>query len=44
MEVELESETQQGVHEVGGRAPRPREKCVGPLVFIFGDDFFYYLF
>ena len=39
MEVELESEKQQGAHEVGGRAPHPREKGVGPLVFIFGEDF-----
>ena len=44
MEVELESETQQGAHEVGGRAlggrtPHPCEKGVGPLVFIFGEDF-----
>ena len=34
----------QGVHEVGARprggAPHPREKGVGPLVFIFGKDFF----
>ena len=40
MEVELESETQQGAHEVGRRTPHPREKGVGPLVFIFGEDFF----
>ena len=39
MEVELESETQQGAHEVGRHAPHPREKGVGPLVFIFGEDF-----
>ena len=38
MEVELESEMQQGAHEVGG-APHPCEKSVGPLVFIFGEDF-----
>ena len=47
MEVELESETQQWAHEVGGRTPRggapdPREKGVGPLVFIFGEDFYYF--
>ena len=29
----------QGAHEVGGRGPHPREKGVGPLVFIFGEDF-----
>ena len=28
-----------GAHEVGGRAPHPREQGVGPLAFIFGDDF-----
>ena len=33
-----------GAHEVGGRAlggarPHPRGKGVGPLVFIFGEDF-----
>ena len=42
MEVELESERQQGAHEVGGRTlggAHPREKGVGPLVFIFGKDF-----
>ena len=35
------SESHQGAHEVGG-APRgghPREQGVGPLAFIFGDDF-----
>ena len=45
MEVELESETQQEAHEVGGRAlggqacPHPRGKTVGPLAFIFGRYF-----
>ena len=44
MEVELESETQQGAHEVGGApwgggAPHPHEQGLGPLAFIFGDDF-----
>ena len=45
MELELESERQQGAHEVGGaprgegRAPHPRGQGVGPLVFIFGEDF-----
>ena len=38
------SESHQGAHEVGGRAlgrgaPHPREQGVGPLVFIFGEDF-----
>ena len=46
MELELESERQQGAHEVGGRAlggrPHPRGQGVGPLVFIFGEDFFYF--
>ena len=40
MEVELESGGLQVSHEVGGRAPHPREQGVGPLVFIFGEDFF----
>ena len=45
MELELESESQQGAHEVGGRtlggggALHPRGKGVGALVFIFGEDF-----
>ena len=45
MELELASEGHQGAHEVGGaprgegRAPHPRGQGVGPLVFIFGDDF-----
>ena len=38
MELELASEGLQGAHEVGG-APHPREQGVGPLAFIFGDDF-----
>ena len=37
------SESHQGAHEVGGaprgRALHPREQGVGPLAFIFGDDF-----
>ena len=37
------SESHQGAHEVGGHAqegrPHPREQGVGPLAFIFGDDF-----
>ena len=36
-------ESHQGAHEVGERAPggrpHPREQGVGPLAFIFGDDF-----
>ena len=40
MELELASEGHQGAHEVGGRAPHPRGQGVGPLVFIFGEDFF----
>ena len=43
IELELASEGQQGAHEVGvrprGDAPHPRGKGVGPLVFIFGEDF-----
>ena len=39
MELELESERHQGAHEVGGRAPHPREQGVGPLAFIFGEEF-----
>ena len=44
IELELASEGHQGAHEVGG-APRggashPRGQGVGPLVFIFGEDFF----
>ena len=38
IELELESGGFQGAHEVGG-APHPRGKGVGPLVFIFGEDF-----
>ena len=38
MELELASEGHQGAHEVGGRAPHPREQGVGPLVFIFCED------
>ena len=37
------SEGHQGAHEVGGRAlggrPHPREQGVGPLAFIFCEDF-----
>ena len=41
IELELESERHQGAHEVGGRAPHPREQGVGPLAFIFGEIFLY---
>ena len=43
MELELESESQHGAHEVGGRAPHPRAQGVGPLVFIFGEDFLLFI-
>ena len=48
MELELASEGLQGAHEVGGRAlgggaPHPRGKGVGPLVFIFGEDFLLFI-
>ena len=43
MELELESGGLQGAHEVGGRTPHPREKGVGPLVFIFGEDFLLFI-
>ena len=35
------SESHQGAHEVGGapRGAHPHEQDVGPLAFIFGDDF-----
>ena len=43
IELELASEGFQGAHEVGGApwggAPTLVEKGVGPLVFIFGEDF-----
>ena len=40
----MESDGLQGAHEVGGRALgggalQPRGQGVGPLVFIFGEDF-----
>ena len=43
------SESHQEAHEVGGRAPggrapHPREQGVGPLAFIFGDDFYFIYF
>ena len=41
--MELAPEGHQGAYEVGGaprgRAPHPREQGVGPLVFIFCEDF-----
>ena len=47
IELELESGGLQGAHEVGGCAlggrPHPREKGVGPLVFIFGEDFLLFI-
>ena len=47
MELELASEGHQGAHEVGvraqGGAPHPREQGVGPLVFIFGEDFLLFI-
>ena len=44
IELEFASEGIQGAHEVGARprgggAPHPRGQGVGPLVFIFGEDF-----
>ena len=45
MELELALEGLHGAHEVGaaprrgGHAPHPRGHGVGPLVFIFGEDF-----
>ena len=38
MELELRSVEPQGAQETGAR-PYPRGKGVGPLVFIFGEDF-----
>ena len=46
IELELASEGIQGAHEVGGRAlggAHPREQDVGPLVFIFGEDFLLFI-
>ena len=45
IELELESGGLQGAHEVGAR-PRgahPRAKGVGPLFFIFGEDFLLFI-
>ena len=39
MELELASEGRQGAHKVGGGASHPPEQGVGPLVFIFCEDF-----
>ena len=49
MELELRSAEPQGAHEIGGRAqgggrPHPHGQGVGPLVFIFGEDFFSKMF
>ena len=48
MELELRSVERQGAHEVGGvprgqARPHPRGKVVGPLAFIFGRYFSYFL-
>ena len=43
MELELRSVERQGAHETGGRAPHPRGQGVGPLVFIFGEDFLLFI-
>ena len=46
MELELRAAEPQGAHETGGaprgkgHAPHPRGQGVGPLVFIFCEDFF----
>ena len=43
MEVELESERQQGAHEVGGVPPTLVARWWPPLAFIFGRYFSYFL-
>ena len=49
IELELRSVELQGAHETGGaprgrgRAPHPRGQGVGPLVFIFGEDFLLFI-
>ena len=47
IELELAWEGIQGAHEVGGRAlgeaPHPHGQGVGPLVFIFGEDFLLFI-
>ena len=43
IELELRSVEHQGAHETGGRAPHPRGQGVGPLVFIFGEDFLLFI-
>ena len=45
MELELASEGHQGAHEVGARpgGGHPRGQGVGPLVFIFGEDFLLFI-
>ena len=47
IELELRLEEFQGAHEVGARPrgarPHPRGQGVGPLVFIFGEDFLLFI-
>ena len=48
MELELRSVEHQGAHEAGGAprgvgAPHPRGQGVGPLVFIFSEDFLLFI-
>ena len=48
MELELRSVERQGAHEAGTRPggqarPHPRGQGVGPLVFIFGEDFLLFI-
>ena len=49
MVLELRSVDHQGTHETGGaprgrgRAPHPRGQGVGPLVFIFSEDFLLFI-
>ena len=48
MELELRSVERQGAHEAGGAPggqarPHPHGQGVGPLVFIFCEDFLYFL-
>ena len=48
MELELRSMEVQGGHEIGGApyrggAPLSRGQGVGPLVFIFGEDFLLFI-
>ena len=43
MELELRLAEPQGAHKIGGRSPHPLGQGVGPLVFIFCEDFLYFL-